>query len=63
MKGKKSESEIATTQTMLYGLFETGRIAHQFKHFSDAERLPGPADAVPLNAQEVTDLATTGSAY
>lgn len=60
MKGKRNESEIATTQTMLYVLFETGRIAHQFKHFSDAEGPPGPADAIHLNAQAVRDLATTG---
>lgn len=59
-EGKRNEAEIATTKTMLYGLFETGSMAHQFKHFLDAEGPPGPGDAVPLNAQAVTDLATAG---
>lgn len=63
MKGKSSEAGIATTKTTLHGLFETGRMAHQFRHFLDAEGPPGPADgkdAVPLNAQVVTDLGTAG---
>lgn len=60
MKWKRNEAEIATTKTMLYRLFETGRMAHQFKHFLDAEGPPGPANAEPLNAPAVTDLATAG---
>lgn len=46
---------------MLYGLFEAGRMAHQFRHFLNAEGPPGPADgehADPLNAQVVIYLAT-----
>lgn len=60
MKRKRNEAEIAITKAMLYGLFETGRMAHQFKHFLDAEGPQGPADAVLLHAQAVTDLATAG---
>lgn len=62
MKGKRNEAGIATTKAKLYGLFEAGRMAHQFRYFLNAEGPPGPADgehAVPLNAQVVTDLATT----
>lgn len=61
-RGRGMRLELPPPKPSCMGLYEAGRMAHQFRYFLNAEGPPGPADgehAVPLNAQVVTDLATT----